>query len=184
MVYHRGPSTLEGLENFLQFLLPGGFYSLLRAHYENPGVSRTWAENSNWGERNTKGVLLWSMQQAIQTGYGIRGSPKLIWSQSQKGKWIALTFYMYRWQLIILFVIILFNSAISLDETFSVLKKWEKCMVQAVGMIGKNENSNVRRGRWLSSLRCIHLFLCSFPELSMFVRLSHALLFLFLFSRA
>jgi len=39
MVY-RGPSSLEGLENFLQFLLPGGFYCLLRAHSENPGVSR------------------------------------------------------------------------------------------------------------------------------------------------
>lgn len=41
MVYHRGPSTLEGLQIFLQFLLPGGFYCLLRAHYENPGFSRT-----------------------------------------------------------------------------------------------------------------------------------------------
>ncbi|WRX25329.1 G-patch domain - like 10 [Theobroma cacao] len=36
MVYHRGTSTSEALVNFMQFLLPGGFYCLLRAHYENP----------------------------------------------------------------------------------------------------------------------------------------------------
>lgn len=40
MIYHKG-TTLEGLENFVQFLLPGGFYCLLPANYENPGYSRT-----------------------------------------------------------------------------------------------------------------------------------------------
>lgn len=44
----------------------------------------------------------------------------------------------------------------TLNEIFSVLKKWEKCMALAVGMIGKNGSSNVRRRRWLSLLKCIH----------------------------
>lgn len=44
MVY-KGIPTLEDLENFVQFLLPGGFYCLLPAHYENPGFSRTRAQN-------------------------------------------------------------------------------------------------------------------------------------------
>ncbi|KAL8171791.1 hypothetical protein V2J09_023595 [Rumex salicifolius] len=35
MVYHKRTSTLEDLENFVQFLLPGGFFCLLRANYEN-----------------------------------------------------------------------------------------------------------------------------------------------------
>lgn len=39
LVCHKQPSTLEDLENFVQFLLPGGFFCLLRAHYENSGVS-------------------------------------------------------------------------------------------------------------------------------------------------
>jgi len=47
MVYHERTSTLEALENFVQFILPGGFFSLLPAHIENPGVGRTGAENSN-----------------------------------------------------------------------------------------------------------------------------------------
>ena len=55
-----------------------------------------------------------------------------------------------------------------MDEIFSVLKKWEKCMVQAVGMIGKNENSNVRREKWLSLLRCIHSFTQAMPHLFFF----------------
>lgn len=41
MVYHKGTSSLGVLENFVQFLLPGGFYCLLPAHYEHPGYSRT-----------------------------------------------------------------------------------------------------------------------------------------------
>jgi hypothetical protein len=76
--YHGGTSTFEALENFLQFLLPGGFYCLLRAHYENSGVSWTGAENSNWGKRDKEGVLLWSLQQAIQIGYGIWSSSEFI----------------------------------------------------------------------------------------------------------
>lgn len=39
LVCHKEPSTLEDLENFLQFLLPGGFFCLLRAQFENSGVS-------------------------------------------------------------------------------------------------------------------------------------------------
>lgn len=53
-----------------------------------------------------------------------------------------------------LFFLFLSESAILLDEDCSVLKKWEKCMVLAVVMIGKNENNNVRTGRWLSLLKC------------------------------
>ncbi|KAI4349859.1 hypothetical protein L6164_010406 [Bauhinia variegata] len=41
LVCHKEPSSLEGLENFLLFLLPGGFFCLLLPHYENPGLSRT-----------------------------------------------------------------------------------------------------------------------------------------------
>lgn len=40
----------------------------------------------------------------------------------------------------------------------SGLRKWEKCMVLVVVMIGKNESNNVKSGRWLSLLRCILYF--------------------------
>ncbi|KAL6967395.1 hypothetical protein U1Q18_033203 [Sarracenia purpurea var. burkii] len=40
IVYHKG-STLEDLENFVQFLLPGDIYCLLPAHYENPEAVET-----------------------------------------------------------------------------------------------------------------------------------------------
>ncbi|THU67695.1 hypothetical protein C4D60_Mb05t27420 [Musa balbisiana] len=39
MIYHKGASTLEGIENFVHFLLPGGFFCLLRANDDNPAHS-------------------------------------------------------------------------------------------------------------------------------------------------
>ncbi|QHN85018.1 G patch domain-containing protein [Arachis hypogaea] len=41
LVCHKEPSTLEDLENFLQFYYLVASSALLRAHYENSGVSRT-----------------------------------------------------------------------------------------------------------------------------------------------
>uniref|UniRef100_A0A7C9DHB1 C2H2-type domain-containing protein n=1 Tax=Opuntia streptacantha TaxID=393608 RepID=A0A7C9DHB1_OPUST len=45
MVHHKRKSTLEALENFVQFLLlPGRFFCLLRARIENPGDGRMGAK--------------------------------------------------------------------------------------------------------------------------------------------
>lgn len=156
LVCLREPSTLEDLENFLQFLLPGGFFCLPRAHYENPGFGGTGAKNSNWSARNSKGVFLWALQQAIQIGHGIWSALELIWSQSQEGKW-----FNYIDSVIVdfpsrPFFIILMSF---LDEVYSVSKKWGTCMVVVAEMIGKKESNSVKRGKWLSLPKCILLLM-------------------------
>lgn len=64
---------------------PDGTCARLHAYITGGGRAR--AQDPEWGEGDPSCLLLWTLQQAVQIGYGIWNTSQFIRSQSQKGNY-------------------------------------------------------------------------------------------------